>query len=165
MPIALTALVLAQIAGVQPVVTGAHVGEIRPDSSETTCGAVVSPEPAAEPAPGMGQAARTCGPFAIPPQHWRDLHDREGPDDAWFAVDKVQHFAMAYGTAMFGYAILRGAGAPHGDAQAAAIAGSLGAGIGKEIFDRARGGPFSLKDLTWDALGTLAAWGLLSLNR
>ncbi|HEU5210516.1 MAG TPA: hypothetical protein VFU06_14075 [Longimicrobiales bacterium] len=72
---------------------------------------------------------------------------------------------MAYGTAMFGYGMLRGAGASHGDAQAAALAGSLAAGLGKELFDQARGGPFSLKDLTWDALGTLAAWGLLSLNR
>ncbi len=87
------------------------------------------------------------------------------PDDAWFAVDKVQHFAMAYGTAMFGYGLLRGAELSHHDAEATAIAASLAAGLGKELYDRARGGPFSLKDLAWDTLGTLAAWGMLSLNR
>ena len=87
------------------------------------------------------------------------------PDDAWFGVDKVQHFAMAYGTAMFGYGLLRGADLSHRDAEATAIAASLAAGIGKELYDRARGGPFSLKDLAWDALGRLAAWGMLSLNR
>ena len=85
--------------------------------------------------------------------------------DRWLAVDKVQHFAMSYGAAMFGYGILRGADVEHEDAQTAALAGSLALGIGKELFDRSRGGAFSLKDLAWDALGTVAAWGLLSLNR
>lgn len=86
-------------------------------------------------------------------------------DDRWLAIDKAQHFAMAYGTAMFGYGALRSADVTHRDAQTAALAGSLAIGVGKELFDRARGGAFSFKDLTMDALGTLAAWGMLSLNR
>ncbi len=89
----------------------------------------------------------------------------QAADDHWLAVDKAQHFAMAYGSAMFGYGMLRSADVSHTDAQAAALAGSLALGIGKELFDRSRGGAFSFKDLAWDALGTLAAWGLLSVNR
>lgn len=85
--------------------------------------------------------------------------------DRWLAIDKAQHFAMAYGTAMVGYGVLRGADVSHRDAQTAALAGSLAIGVGKELVDRARGGAFSFKDLTMDALGTLAAWGMLSLNR
>jgi len=112
-----------------------------------------------------GCAAERAHALSGSPFVQRGLRTWEEPRDEWFAVDKVQHFAMAYGTAMFGYGVLRGAGASHTDAQAAALATSLAAGLGKELFDHARGGPFSLKDLTWDALGTLAAWGLLSLNR
>jgi uncharacterized protein YfiM (DUF2279 family) len=107
-------------------------------------------------------AADTTGPRV------RDRFAQQSPrplEDRWLAVDKVQHFAMAYGAAMFGYGILRGAEIEHEDAQTAALAGSLALGVSKELFDRSRGGPFSLKDLAWDALGTLAAWGMLSLNR
>lgn len=107
-------------------------------------------------------AADTTGPRV------RDRFAQQSPrqvEDRWLAVDKVQHFAMAYGAAMFGYGILRGAEIEHDDAQTAALAGSLALGVSKELFDHARGGPFSFKDLAWDALGTLAAWGMLSLNR
>lgn len=72
---------------------------------------------------------------------------------------------MAYGTAMIGYGVLRGADVSHADAQTGALAGSLAIGVGKELVDHARGGAFSFKDLTLDALGVLAAWGMISLNR
>jgi uncharacterized protein YfiM (DUF2279 family) len=114
--------------------------------------------------------APTAGPDTIGPRVRDRFGEAQGPSravarDEWLAIDKVQHFAMAYGSAMFGYGLLRGADVSHRDAQAAALAGSLALGIGKELFDRSRGGPFSLRDLAWDALGTAAAWGLLSLNR
>lgn len=165
MQTALVALVLAQLAVVEPSI---GAGPRMPDPSTNRCAPVESGAPASDATSTIGAHTHTvstgCISSAQRPVARRIVGERNSRDE-WFAVDKVQHFAMAYGTAMFGYGVLRGAGASHGDAQAAALAGSLAAGLGKELFDRARGGPFSLKDLTWDALGTLAAWGLLSLNR
>jgi len=158
----IVAIVLAQLAAVQPVTTGLRMADDNTDACSVGDAAVVHPD--AAPLRSM-QLAHDCRALAVQGSLRRVSQEENAPRDEWFAVDKVQHFAMAYGTAMFGYGVLRGAGASHGDARAAAVAGSLAAGIGKELFDRARGGPFSLKDLTWDALGTLAAWGLLSLNR
>lgn len=154
MQTALLAIVLAQLSAVAPA-TGADGSANDGDAPVCVLNAGVAPR-------GCAHAFRNVPDTSF--VHPRVRTPQE-PRDEWFAVDKVQHFAMAYGTAMFGYGVLRGAGASHADAQTAALAGSLAAGLGKELFDHGRGGPFSLKDLTWDALGTLAAWGLLSLNR
>ncbi len=162
MQTAIVAFVLAQLAMVQPLAPGPRMSELDADAC-IVAGADRAPPDTAPLQPVRG--TRDCRALVTQPSLRRVAQEDVAPRDEWFAVDKVQHFAMAYGTAMFGYGVVRGAGASHGDARAAAIAGSLAAGLGKELFDRARGGPFSLKDLTWDALGTLAAWGLLSLNR
>lgn len=162
MQTAIVAIVLSQLAAVQPFASGARMNDL--DADACTIAATDPTHSDAAPWQPM-RAPRDCRGRRMPPSHRRISQDDVAPRDEWFAVDKVQHFAMAYGTAMFGYGVIRGAGASHSDARTAAIAGSLAAGLGKELFDRARGGPFSLKDLTWDALGTLAAWGLLSLNR
>jgi uncharacterized protein YfiM (DUF2279 family) len=159
----LAVLVLAQLAALEP--TG---GRTHPVRDASVCAAHECMAAQGRMTVDQAGAAHANGPRRIAgleasrvPHH----RIRQSAQDEWFAVDKVQHFAMAYGTAMLGYGVLRGAGVSHNEAQTAALAGSLAAGIGKELFDRARGGPFSVKDLTWDALGTLAAWGLLSLNR
>ena len=160
---ALITLVLAQLALADPA-GGLAVIERR----ATQCGAREAAAIAPAPAPAsraFATSLRTACDERVLRPHVRGPRWQDEPGDQWFAVDKVQHFAMAYGTAMFGYGVVRGAGVSHGGAQTAALVGSLAAGIGKEVFDRSRGGPFSLKDLTWDALGTVAAWGLLSLNR
>lgn len=101
----------------------------------------------------------------VRPDAWQSEDALQQPVDRWLDVDKAQHFAMAYGSAVVGYGVLRAAQVRHTDAQAAALAGSLALGLGKELVDRRRGGAFSYKDLAWDLLGTCAAWGLLSLNR
>lgn len=161
----IVAIVLAQLAAVHPAETGLRMNDGRPDGCTVADTAALQPHRKGADEIRSVAPMRECRPVVRQPELARVEQEGTTPRDEWFAVDKVQHFAMAYGTAMFGYGVLRGAGASHGDARAGAIAGSLAAGIGKELFDQARGGPFSLKDLTWDVLGTLAAWGLLSLNR
>jgi putative lipoprotein len=88
---------------------------------------------------------------------------RPGPaaaGDDWFGRDKALHFGATFAISTAGYAgtsalsrepILRlGVGATL----------AMGAGIAKEMYDRTSGGDPSLRDLTWDAIGT--ATGLLT---
>jgi putative lipoprotein len=84
--------------------------------------------------------------------------------DPWFGRDKALHFSASAVLATGGY----GAGAliwprvPPRLATGAAVA--LSAGIGKEILDRYTGGDPSLRDLTWDLVGTATglavAWAI-----
>jgi putative lipoprotein len=80
--------------------------------------------------------------------------------DEWFGRDKALHFGATFvlggagyatGAALSGEPVVRfGVGAAVG----------MGAGIAKEMYDRTSGGDPSLRDLTWDAVGT--ATGLLT---
>lgn len=84
--------------------------------------------------------------------------------DRWFAEDKYRHFFMSFGGTVLGY----GAVGALGDADAAAaiaLGAGAAAGVAKELLDRRAGGSFSLRDLAWDGLGLLAAWGLLKNTR
>ncbi|XXF79896.1 hypothetical protein P2318_09160 [Myxococcaceae bacterium GXIMD 01537] len=79
--------------------------------------------------------------------------------DDWLGADKAKHFGATLGLAGLGY----GAGAlllesPRARLLSGAALG-MGVGLGKELYDLGRGGRFSWKDLTWDAIGT--ATGLL----
>ena len=80
--------------------------------------------------------------------------------DDWFGPDKPKHYAACLAATGVGY----GAGAFLFDSPGArALTGvglGLGVGVGKEVYDRARGNSFSMKDLAWDAAGT--ATGLLA---
>jgi putative lipoprotein len=74
--------------------------------------------------------------------------------DDWFGRDKALHFGATFVIAGAGYA---GGAAISGEpvvrlGTGAALA--MGAGIAKEMHDRATGGDASLRDLTWDAVGT-----------
>ncbi len=85
---------------------------------------------------------------------------RAASGDDWFGRDKPRHFAACVATTGAGY----GAGAVLFDSPGArALSGvglGLGVGLGKEVYDRARGSVFSVKDLAWDTAGT--ATGLLA---
>ncbi|MBZ4329842.1 hypothetical protein [Corallococcus sp. AS-1-12] len=85
---------------------------------------------------------------------------RAASGDDWFGRDKPRHFAACAAATGVGY----GAGAVLFDSPGArALSGvglGLGVGLGKEVYDRARGSVFSVKDLAWDAAGT--ATGLLA---
>ncbi|WP_158627477.1 hypothetical protein [Corallococcus sp. AB038B] len=85
---------------------------------------------------------------------------RAASGDDWFGSDKPKHFAACAAATGVGY----GAGAVLFDSPGArALTGvglGLGVGLGKEVYDKARGKVFSVKDLAWDTAGT--ATGLLA---
>ncbi|NRD59485.1 hypothetical protein [Corallococcus exiguus] len=85
---------------------------------------------------------------------------RAASGDDWFGSDKPKHFAACAAATGVGY----GAGAVLFDSPGArALTGmglGLGVGLGKEVYDKARGSVFSVKDLAWDTAGT--ATGLLA---
>ncbi len=87
------------------------------------------------------------------------LPGRAHADDAWLGRDKALHFGVSAAVAASGY----GLSAVWIDRPAyRLVAGSslaLAAGAGKEIWDAAGHGDPSLKDLTWDLLGTLTGAG------
>lgn len=99
-------------------------------------------------------ATAALGLLAVPPS----AHAASGDD--WFGSDKPKHFAACLAVTGVGY----GAGAVLFDSPGArALTGvglGLGVGVGKEVYDRARGKVFSMKDLAWDTAGT--ATGLLA---
>lgn len=92
------------------------------------------------------------------------LHQqRAKPDpgpDRWLAEDKVRHFAMSFavtGMAFGGARVMLDAAA----ARNTAVAFAALLGVGKELMDARRGGPFSLKDLAWDAAGVALGYSFV----
>ncbi len=83
--------------------------------------------------------------------------------DSWFGVDKIKHFFISAFIESVSYSALQAAGMRHRSAMTGAIGITLGFGIGREIHDKLTPGKtFSVRDLTWDALGAGAAAVLLS---
>ena len=85
--------------------------------------------------------------------------------DPWFGIDKVKHFFMTAFVHSVSYSTFRLTNADHRSSMIGASAVSAGFGIGKEVFDRRRGGVFSTRDLVWDAAGATSAAALLSQTR
>ena len=81
--------------------------------------------------------------------------------DRWFGSDKLQHFLVSAFVQSVSFATLEVAGAHRRTALAGATAGTFGIGLAKEWHDRRQGGPFSGRDLTWDAAGIGAATVML----
>ncbi len=77
--------------------------------------------------------------------------------DGWFGVDKVKHFFMSAFIQSVTFAALETAGADRRSALAGASGVTLSIGLAREWYDSKRGGPFSLRDLTWDVAGGGAA--------
>lgn len=82
--------------------------------------------------------------------------------DAWFAEDKVRHFALSFAATALGYGGARTVLGPE-EARIAAGGFALTAGVAKEIADVRAGTFFSFKDLAWDAAGV--ALGLTLANQ
>lgn len=76
--------------------------------------------------------------------------------DRWFAPDKAKHFLASAAIETIGYSMMRGVRATRQQSLAAASVATAAAGVTKEWMDRKGGGEFSLKDLTWDAIGGTA---------
>lgn len=81
--------------------------------------------------------------------------------DAWFGIDKIKHFFMSAFINSVAYSALQAAGANHSSAMAGAVGFTMAVGLGREIHDRRTpGNIFSVRDLTWDAIGTAAGAAL-----
>lgn len=74
-------------------------------------------------------------------------------DDRWFARDKAYHFVASAVIQSAAHSVLRAAGSPYPEASVAAGVVTLGAGVGKELWDRSQGRFFSWKDLGADLAG------------
>ena len=78
--------------------------------------------------------------------------------DRWFAEDKLKHAFMSIAVVGFTHAGARTVGFDRSSSTMLGISAGVSAGIGKEIYDRKRGRPFSFRDLIYDAVGiTLGA--------
>lgn len=85
--------------------------------------------------------------------------------DSWFAGDKMKHFLMSAFVESVTYTGARAVGVGRGGAMVAASAATVGVGVGKEMHDRRSGGEFSVRDLTWDVAGGVAAGLLLDRTK
>ena len=81
--------------------------------------------------------------------------------DAWFGADKVKHVFAAAFVQTLSFGALRSTKLSTNASLAGATVMSSAVSVGKELSDRASGGSFSVKDLTWDATGIGAATVLL----
>ena len=83
--------------------------------------------------------------------------------DAWFGIDKIKHFFISAFIESLSYSALQAMKVHYRPALGGAIGITLGFGVGREIHDkRTPGNIFSVRDLTWDAIGTGAGAILLS---
>lgn len=81
--------------------------------------------------------------------------------DPWLAPDKAKHFFMAAFVESGAFSGLRLAGMGRTGALLGATAVASTVSVGKELYDWRYGGDPSLKDLTWDGAGIVAASVLL----
>jgi putative lipoprotein len=86
--------------------------------------------------------------------------------DGWFGMDKIKHFFMSAFIESVTYSALQAARVNHRAAFGSAIGVTMAVGVAREIHDkRTPGNIFSVRDLTWDAVGATAGAVLLSQTR
>jgi uncharacterized protein YfiM (DUF2279 family) len=90
--------------------------------------------------------------------HWPPEH---AGGDRWLAADKAKHFIAAAFVQSAAFSAFRTAGLSRTSSIVGATLATSAVSVGKELYDRTNGGTPSLKDLTWDAAGMLAATALL----
>jgi|SRR5688572_31353223 len=93
------------------------------------------------------------------------LHAPPSPPDSWVGPDKVKHFLMSAFIHSATFSAGRTAGLTRSNAQRVGGVITVTFAVGKEIFDRRRRRPFSVKDLAWDLAGGVAAAALLNGTR
>jgi putative lipoprotein len=86
--------------------------------------------------------------------------------DSWFGADKIKHFFVSAFIESVTYSALQAARVNHRAALGSAIGVTMAVGVGREIHDkRTPGNIFSVRDLTWDAVGATAGAVLLAQTR
>lgn len=81
--------------------------------------------------------------------------------DRWLGADKMQHFVMAAFVESASFSAFRLVGLSRDGALVGAASVAAAGSVGKEVYDASHRGDPSLKDLTWDAAGIVAAGALL----
>lgn len=76
--------------------------------------------------------------------------------DDWWGSDKALHFGVSVGLGAAGYSVGALLSESRIDRTAAGVLGALTAGVLKELVDGLGAGQPSLKDLTWDLIGSTA---------
>jgi putative lipoprotein len=77
--------------------------------------------------------------------------------DSWLGIDKLKHFFVSAFIESVSYSALQAAHANHRPALGGAIGLTMAVGVGRELHDRRLpGNLFSIRDLTWDAVGATA---------
>ncbi|MDQ3673507.1 MAG: hypothetical protein M3365_03905 [Gemmatimonadota bacterium] len=82
--------------------------------------------------------------------------------DSWFGTDKIKHFFLSAFATSVSYSALQAAGANRRAAMTGAVGASVALGMSRELYNLRTTKVFSLKDLTWDAIGTATAAGMLT---
>lgn len=85
--------------------------------------------------------------------------------DGWFGADKMKHFFVSAFIQSLAYGSARAVGASHDGAVVSATAVTVGAGLGREIYDGRVKRAFSYKDLVWDGAGLAAGMALVNNAR
>jgi uncharacterized protein YfiM (DUF2279 family) len=81
--------------------------------------------------------------------------------DSWFGMDKLKHFFLSAFIESVSYSALQAAHVRHRAAMGGAIGVTMAVGVSRELHDRRiPGNLFSIRDLTWDALGATAGAAL-----
>lgn len=78
---------------------------------------------------------------------------RVSEGDCWFGSDKAKHFAVSALVQGVSHGLVRSTGSDYRTASGLAAVSTLSTGVGKELWDRSRGGYFSWKDVTADIAG------------
>jgi putative lipoprotein len=81
--------------------------------------------------------------------------------DPWLGPDKLKHFFIAAFVESVAFAGLEAVGADRNASLPAALTAVAVVSVGREVHDGRTKGLFSIKDLTFDALGAAAAFFLL----
>ncbi len=81
--------------------------------------------------------------------------------DPWISPDKAKHFLVAGFVESASFAGFEAAGVPRNRAFIGAVAMAGAVSVIREVHDRSAKNQFSFKDLTWDALGGIAAYLIL----
>jgi uncharacterized protein YfiM (DUF2279 family) len=110
---------------------------------------------------------QTAGPVLPPIAHGMNPDSASSPSAPAIArrpligPDKAQHFFMSYAIASFSYGAGRAVGLDRESSLYGAMAGTLAAGVAKEIVDSKTAGDPSFADLIADILGAAAAYMIL----
>ena len=82
--------------------------------------------------------------------------------DSWFGSDKIKHFFLSAFATSVSFSAFQAVGADRRTAMTGAIGASIALGVTRELYNLRTTRLFSVRDLTWDAIGTAAAAGMLT---